>query len=461
MRSDEDTVPPALLFMAFAGLALCMPPHNDTWWHLRAGLEMIKTGGILPAEVFSHTAFGAPLFHNHEWLSQLVFYGLYKAGGPLLLAAAGTACVIAAVAVCWGMVKGSAEARLGWLALLFVGTVTEWAIRPQVMSLALFALALKLATSDRGRDRWLPVLCLVWANLHAVAIVGVMIAGCAAAESVLWSRARVRRSVLIAAGCVAAPLFTPLGWHYWPRVFEVVRLARELEIHEYRSALELAQLPFWAAVIAFAGIAGRPRVLANADRGTRILVLVAALFAVAGALSVRNIPMFVLAAVPAMSRLLSLSRPETVRRSKPLSRSGAIFLSGALAVTATMVTYAWRERGRHLGWVPISGPAIAAIRQCEGPMFNGFADGGILTWFVPERPVFIDSRGVEAYPLSLLRQSREADVLGNYDRVFTEFDIGCAVVANGSIMARRLAGDRMMREQYSDHQWSVFARIRP
>jgi hypothetical protein len=472
-RWTEDAVPPALMFMAFAGVGLCMPPHNDTWWHLRAGLEMVRTGGILTTESFSHTAYGTPLYHNHEWLSQLVFYGLYQTGGALLLAVMGAACAIAAVAGSWTMVRGSAEASFGWLALLFIGTVSEWAIRPQVISLALFVLAIKLATSERGHDRWLPLLCLIWANLHAVAIVGVMIAGCAAAESVLWSRAHARRSLLIFAGCLAAPLLTPLGWYYWPRVFEVVRLARALEIHEYRSALELAQIPFWILVAAFAAVVlrQRGRVLtnpassanaangANGDRTTRILVLIAALFAVAGAMSVRNIPMFVLAVVPAMSRLLAESQPpKPARRTKPAPASAAIFAAAALIVTTVVVSYAWRDRGAHRGWTPMSGPAIASIRQCEGPLFNGFADGGVLTWFVPDRRVFIDSRGVEAYPLSLLLRSRDADVLGEYDGLFKEFNITCAVVEHGSPMARRLAGDRSMREQYSDPQWAVFSR---
>jgi hypothetical protein len=469
----EDDVPPALLFIAFAGLGLCMPPHNDTWWHLRAGLEMVKTGGILATESFSHTAYGTPLYHNHEWLSQLVFYGLYRMGGPLLLAAVGSACALGAVAGSWRMVEGSAEARLGWLMLLFVGTVSEWAIRPQVISLALFVLAIRLATSERGRDRWLPLLCLVWANLHAVAIVGVLIAACAAAESVLWSRAHVRRSLLILAGCVAAPLLTPLGWHYWPRVFQVVRLARALEIHEYRSALELAKLPFWVVVAAFAAILLRQRGqflasaanVANVDRKTRILVLIAALFAVAGALSVRNIPMFILAGVPAMSRLLCASKtasaastPRRVKPPKPAPAAAAIFVTVVFAVAAIGVAYAWRERGAHLGWAPISTPAIESIRRCDGPLFNGFADGGILTWWVPERRVFVDSRGVEAYPLALLLRSRDADLFGDYDRLFKEFAINCAVVEHGSIMAQRLSADRSMREQYSDPQWVVFTR---
>src|SRR5262245_12443637 len=133
-----------------------MPPHNDTWWHLRAGLEMIQTGGILTTERFSHTVFGAPLYHNHDWLAQLLFYGLFVAGGPWLLALFCAACGITAMVGAWRLVHGSSEARLGFLALMMVGSVSEWAIRPQVISLALFVLAVHLVTQER--DRWLPLL---------------------------------------------------------------------------------------------------------------------------------------------------------------------------------------------------------------------------------------------------------------------------------------------------------------
>ena len=449
----EDAFPPALLFIMLAGLAMCMPPHNDTWWHLRLGLEMIKAGRILTTENLSHTAYGTRLYLNHEWLSELIFYGLFRIGGALLLAASGAACVTAAIAGAWRLVKGSAEAKIGWLILLFLGTVPEWAIRPQVISLALFVLALHLALSPRGHVRWLPALCLVWANLHGVVVAGVLVAVCVGIEAVLWSRTRVRQSSLIAAACVAAPLCTPEGWHYWPRALEVVRWSRALHIQEYRSAFELAQLPFWIAVAALIALAMRQRVLANTDRVTRILVLASVVFAISGAMSVRNISLFALTAVPAMSRLMPEATP--VRRTRTIGTTEVILLVMVFVVTIGAVTYAWRDRGTHLGWVPISESASNAIRQCKGPLYNGFADGGVLTWFVPERPVFIDSR-VHAYPLDLLQRSHDVDLSGDYAGVFKQFRIGCAAVASDSVMARLLARDPSMREQYSDHDWTVF-----
>src|SRR5262249_25970205 len=224
----DDDLPPVVLFIGFAALALCMPPQNETWWPRRAGLEMINSGGILATERFSHTNFGAPLYHNHEWLTQLLFYGLFVAGGPVLLAVFCAACAVSAIAGAWRLVQGGPEARFGFLALMMVGCVVEGAIRPQVISLALFVVAVHLVL--KGLDRWLPLLCVVWSNMHAVAIVGAVIAGCSALEAVIWSRARARRAILIAVACVLAAMATPQGWHYWPRVVQVVRTVRALHI---------------------------------------------------------------------------------------------------------------------------------------------------------------------------------------------------------------------------------------
>jgi hypothetical protein len=71
VRFTDDAFAPTLLFIAFAALALCMPPHNDTWWHLRAGREMLRSGGILTTERFSHTPSERRLYHNHEWLMSI------------------------------------------------------------------------------------------------------------------------------------------------------------------------------------------------------------------------------------------------------------------------------------------------------------------------------------------------------------------------------------------------------
>src|SRR5262249_8221475 len=156
---------------------------------------------FLTTDQFAHTIYGAPLYHDHHWLAQILFFALYQLGGPLLLAVFSAACVISAVVGAWRLVAGSAETRFTWLIVLLVGTPSSWSIRPQVISLVMFVLACHLVLSERKRDIWLPLLCLVWSNMHAVAITGPVIAGCAVMEAVLWSRQRVVRSLVIFVAC--------------------------------------------------------------------------------------------------------------------------------------------------------------------------------------------------------------------------------------------------------------------
>ena len=166
--------------------------------------------------------------------------------------------------------------------------------------------------------------------------------------------------------------------------------------------------------------------------------------------------MFVLAAVPAMSRLLHNSASR--RTPKPLPTAGFAVAVVVAAITTTGVGYAWRDRGAHLGWVPMSRTAVGAIQGCDGPLFNGFADGGVLTWLVSQRKVFIDSRGVRGLSRRPCTTSRKADLRGKYDELFRQFGIGCAVVDAQSPMAHALLLDWRMQEVYADARWRIFRR---
>src|ERR1700704_550752 len=81
-----DRLSTALLFVAIGFGACLAPAQNDTWWHLRTGQDIWSTRTIDLRDHFSHTVSGA-YWPNHEWLSQVLFYGVYRLGGlPLLTA---------------------------------------------------------------------------------------------------------------------------------------------------------------------------------------------------------------------------------------------------------------------------------------------------------------------------------------------------------------------------------------
>ena len=86
---------------------------------------MWETRSLLTTERFSFTAFGAPL-QNHWWLSQLVFYGIYTAGGPFLLTLFAGICALAACYGSWRLIHGALVIRIVLLSFLVVATAPEW-----------------------------------------------------------------------------------------------------------------------------------------------------------------------------------------------------------------------------------------------------------------------------------------------------------------------------------------------
>ena len=452
---SDDDVPILLLFLVFGALALIMPAQSDTFYHLRSGQAMWEMRGLLDRELFSHTAQGQPL-QNHWWLSQLLFYGLYAAGGPAVLTLGLALCAMVALVMSWKLTRGSMELRFVSLCALLL-VVPQWSLRPQVFSMLLMMLVIRLVLSNRLL-LVVPVL-LIWANAHAMVVFGVAIAGVVAFEACVWSRHRLGRSLAVAVCAAAAPMASPLGYHYWPRVLDTVRDSRLLVIDEYRSlpAVGLEMPGLWLLIVVLLVVSVRALpTLAQRDAGDRILLLTSAGLAVATLLSVRNGSFFAMVAVPTVSRLLAGTG---TRPSRPAPRAGLMLLAAASLGACTLVLVKWQSGGIALGWKQMTPQAIAAVRSCPSPVYNEFGDGGTLMWFVPEQPVFVDGR-VEAYPAPFLHRVRRADVLGDYQALFAEYNVQCAVLRTGSRLAVALSADHSMAQGFADASWTVFVRTR-
>jgi hypothetical protein len=367
-------------------------------------------------------------------------------------------CAAAAVVASWRLTRGTTEVRIGLLALLGFITAPEWAVRPQVISLALLVLMAHLVV--RRRIRWLPVVCVVWANTHAMVIFGVVMACAGAAEAAIWSRRYLRRDAVVALLCACVLMLSPLGWHYWPEVFVEIATSRQLRLQEYRPAFGHADdALFWVAAAVFAFVVARcRRNLRERSREDRILLIASAVFGVAAVTATRNIPFFAVIAVPAASRLWYSSDQPPPHRIRPAAAGAYVLIATTVVIALLGVIYQWRDAGVRVGWRPISPGILEAVARCRGPLYNQFVDGGYLMWALPERRVFVDSR-VNAYPLQFLLRSRAADLDGDYEQLFRDYGITCALVPRDSALYGRLMNDRSMAPTFSDRTRTVFAKV--
>jgi hypothetical protein len=170
------------------------------------------------------------------------------------------------------------------------------------------------------------------------------------------------------------------------------------------------------------------------------------------------VPPFLLLAAPAIAFLVELQfaarAPRMQRHERPWLN--LCVLAVAVIASVSIVGNAWASQNPRLQWRPLPAQAIAAIRACPERLYNNYDDGGYLIWFVPERKVFLDSRQ-DPYPASLIENHIEAELSGNYQTLFSRYQIECALTRTGSPLADRLSSDGW-HTRYADMTWQVFSR---
>jgi hypothetical protein len=465
-----DRLAIGLLFVAVAVLALMTPAQGDTFWHLRAGADIWRTGQVPRVDLYSHTATGTP-WPDHEWLSQLLMYAAYRAGGMPGLEVGATLLILAATATVYALMIGPRPTRFVLLTVGLAIASSAWSLRPQLLTLFLLpALVWLLA-----RERYLlvPPYFLFWANAHGgVALGGVVLAAATAAAVVRWRvtgapadrrRALALALVLPLAGLAVAA--TPLGFHIYRFVVESAARSYEARIAEWfvlRPDSFFGVL-FWAVTIAFAGVVvARRRALAAGDWIDWVPVAAALALLPLGIRSARNIGPFLILAMPAASRALGpafrfrLRRREAPAPTSPDNpRFNLALLIGISAAALAVVALVWRTQPERLYWRPFPEAALRALDRCPGPLYNFYGDGGVLVWFAPERQDFVDGRQ-DPFPLPLLHDAFAVEHGGPYQKLFAQFGIRCAFIPAKPELAGRLRADGW-HTLFLDGDWAVLA----
>lgn len=180
----------ALAAAAFAAAATKLR-SNDLWWHLASGRWILAHGSVPRADPFTFTSGGTPWI-DHGWLWQLAAIALERSAGVASIALLKIAACILFVLLAWIVLR-----RAGWeahaasvLVLLCLAVARfRFADRPEGVALGLLALFLFLLVSEAiptaGRAAGAAAVCVLWANVHASVLIAPVLAGAAAAGSLV------------------------------------------------------------------------------------------------------------------------------------------------------------------------------------------------------------------------------------------------------------------------------------
>jgi len=428
----------AAVVLMIAVLSLQRIWSVDYWWQWKTG-ELVLQHGPPHRDLFSFTN---PEHARIEvrWLYCAALYALTHTFGH----GAATLVKCAVVLATFGL-----AVRLGtrrWLhpgawavaAVAALACSQRLVVRPETASYAFLVLTVAIIMRlQAGGSRWafaLPALVALWANVHGLFVLGPAVVGAwlvSEAIEALFARRRggddpdrarrLRTAAVLLLATLAAPLANPYGARIWA-----------LAVDQYRTLQDPAQRSFYAelaspfsfsqrftAVVFYEVLIGMV-ILAAIAAGRRLRVFWVILVASQlwlSATAIRNLPLFVLVAIPFVIRSFASSpwttRLRVRRAARPVGVAAAIAgILAALFVVRDVATdrFAVRQHDTNqfgLGIASHRFPegAVGFLRQhaIEGPLFNTAGAGSYL--LAHGFKVFIDPRG-EVYQERILAEYR-------------------------------------------------------
>ncbi|MDD5370232.1 MAG: hypothetical protein PHQ40_14210 [Anaerolineaceae bacterium] len=429
-RSGDLFIMMTSLLLVFF-MAVRIPLDTDLWWHLSAGKETLASGHVLLTDLFSYTRYGAT-WHNHSWLAEVILYSLFAKGGYLALGSLVALLATASIGLVSLQLEGPAILRAAVLLLAAIVESWLWSPRPQLFSLVILALVAYLLYLYKWKrvDRlWLlPLIFILWSNIHAGYTLGFILIGAVLIGEVInhipgypcagqlpWKPILLLGLWGLVSGLLV--VINPNGFNTWLVPFQTIRIqALQQYIAEWASP-DFHQIGQQSMLwLLFACIAAISLSRMRID-GTDLVSFT--LFGYLAFISYRNLAPFAIVASPILARygwsaikgfgerahrtiqgrrvrflrLQEIGRkelPDIARKVINLSFTGVIL---AAALTRLyFVAYPPMIAPQLTEMFPVG--AVNWIREEKPPgrLFNSYNWGGYLEWNLPEYPVFVDGR---------------------------------------------------------------------
>lgn len=419
----------------------------DLWWHLKAGELILHTGSVPQTDPFSFTVAAGPWTY-HSWLSGVLLWLVYDVGGmaglvilrPLLVGGSlllawfvsrrrGTGPALASVLVLAACLQLRVRALVrpylfSYLLFMLFVLILEGVARPDARKVGADGPPPRAADFMWGRSRLLllPLLGLLWVNLHAGFASGILVLGAYGVGQMIHVALHTRRGsfwrellvghagapfqAMLVAGLflAAATVVTPHGAGtllYPYRLLTEVRLVSQIE--EWQATpLNAHYGVFWAILAVGAVAIGRSlwfsyRRGSLRDEAGRFVTdgLLFAGFAFLGARAQRHVAWVMLLAPPLLGwHVEAVSREQGADQASSELRYGVLVLLLALTVglwpAITGTPPSAKPSPRKL---PVAACDFIERNDLMLRPYNAYSWGGYMIWrFWPRMRVFIDGR---------------------------------------------------------------------
>jgi hypothetical protein len=456
-RATEPSLPawlrPAVLILSAVclfGLLSTESHDTDFWWHLKTGEYIVQHHDLPVPDPFAYTtAMNPPSYPGeaqvrhfnltHEWLSQILIYGVYSVGGLPAITLA-RAALLAAICALAGLLAARRTGKFyaGIAASFASATLATVATIDRPMLVTFLFVAIFITLLELRRALWLiPPLALVWANCHGGFFMGWVVLLIYCVETIpigtRWSFFRTRemspgdrrRLWLVTACAIAASAINPNGLAVISILFRYRQSAMTASLIEWRRPY------LWGSPYAFDLLlyAAAIVLIISWRKVWRTDWLLFAALAGAALLAFRNIllvgivaPILIATYFPFRFRL-----PRIAVWAVPLSLAAVLATGIARGSFFELRPDMWR--------FPVGAADYLLSHHVPGPLFNTYEHGGYLIWRLwPQYRVFIDGRALsesaysDYWKILLNTGSTEDQVVGPRADLLNRYGIQAVVM---------------------------------
>jgi hypothetical protein len=458
---------------------------GDTGYHIRTGEFIIQNWTIPERDIFSFRSPPIP-WTAHEWLSEIIMAVVHSASGLTGTVVFFSFIIATTYLLLFRMLRQeSPDVLLAALIVCFaaLSSTPHWLARPHIFSLALTVIWYHLLNDFQYRHKnrlfLLPLLTLLWVNLHGGYIVGIVLLGIyVVGNLVSWITHRETNAehflqnskslLLIMIVCILVSMINPQGYQILLFPFKVTSDRFLMDhVQEFLSPNFHQPLPFKYLLLLVIAILARSRPTVNWIE--LILILT---FTYMALYSVRYITLFAIITGPILVRLINQMKvrlPTKVRRflderSTRFSQierqtSGYFWLILALSAVVSLgaagsYQYKFSEKS-----YPV--PAVEFLKKenISGNTFTHDDFGDYLIYAAwPQYRVFIDGR-TDMYGADRMKEYLTlAHAMPGWKEIIDKYAFSSILFDTHSPLSSILAEDRNWQLIYSDPLASLFLR---
>jgi putative effector of murein hydrolase LrgA (UPF0299 family) len=446
--------------------------HYDLGWHLAAG-DLIRDRGNIPFQDPWSFTLGDKQWYNLSWLWDVIASVLFQytnfSGLTLFVVACGAVIVGYLTSICLSSGASATAVCISVFSacLLYPSFATPpniyLAASPNTATM-LFCVIFYGECLKRTRWFLLPVIMVLWANLHGGFVLGFLIIGIFCGAALLrrdWVNFKIYS--FAGAGCLVAICINPLGWHIYDGVVATLGHFVQAYITEWLSYFQNitmpGSIPGVVYILIFVGFELRYRGSSPVPLESRLLSW---LFLLLGLYQFRYMSFFFLFSTVALALHLDRLLP---KRLNNFEVQKSLLAAGIFGACALPMTFMQIKPALELPQMLSEQDALyLQTHFSHARLLNHWNVGGLLIFRTQGAvPVFVDGRAATAYPDDLLRdyfKLVELEISETaWDTVLEKYQIDTVLWVKAHEQLRRFLVDkRGWKEEYAGVYESIYVK---